>query len=93
MISSAKELTELREQLKKEILEMDNQIYELELYYVEDTKETVPTALSRETSSKDSITMFPPKPAKCRPHKKNKKSKTSNASSPSAPSSAKPAKP
>jgi ElaB/YqjD/DUF883 family membrane-anchored ribosome-binding protein len=38
---SQKELAEVREQLKREILDLDHQIHELETFYIEDTKEAV----------------------------------------------------
>lgn len=36
-----KELVEIREQLKKEVLDLDHQIFELETFYIEDTREYV----------------------------------------------------
>lgn len=38
---SAKEINEAREQIKKEIQDLDAQIVELETFYIEDTKEAV----------------------------------------------------
>lgn len=72
---SVKELTEMREQLRREIQEMDNQIYELEMFYIEDTKEAVHLYPLRATFSRGSITISLPKHPKCRQDRKNKKFK------------------
>lgn len=61
---NSKELSEMKEQIKKEILDLDHQINELETYYIEDTKESVGVGSLRETSSRGSrITSVPKLPA------------------------------
>ena len=61
-----KEMAEVREQLKKDIIDLDHQVYELESFYVEDTKEAVRLALVRETCSKGLRTMSVSRPPKFR---------------------------
>ena len=46
---SQKELAEAREQMRREVADLDHQIHELETFYIEDTKEVVCFSLSRGT--------------------------------------------
>jgi hypothetical protein len=70
---SAKEINEAREQIKKEIQDLDAQIVELETFYIEDTKEAVNIWLLRATCSKGSTTTSHSRPQRSNPWSKNKK--------------------
>lgn len=46
---SQKELADAREQMRREIADLDHQIHELETFYIEDTKDVVCFHLFRGT--------------------------------------------